>query len=416
MRIIFVILFVCTRLIVFSQIFGLDVLGGKTFQKLRFQPQNGLIVIKLVLNDKIPLQFIFDTGAQNTILFDRAYANIAHLEFDDKIRILGSDLNGYLYADIARNVKLSVGELPDVTRDIVVLDEDYFNLSEVIGTNIHGILGTDFFKALLVHINYDKNYIKFYDPSEYNYQKLKDYQKTDIEVIDKKAYVNCKFDYEGTTSVRKMLIDTGAALPLMLHSGSEGNIKIPENAIQGYLGKGLGGDLFGHAGIIDNFKFVNSNFDNIVCNFQQIDTTIIKLEDIHREGIIGNYLLSKFNIFLDFRNYKLYIKPSKSYKEEFKINKSGLSLIATGLALDEFLIISVRKSSPAHLLGLEKGDIIKCAGSWLNPKNTLGEILDYLSQEEGKKVNIKVLKKNETKEKRYSLTLKNPFRKEIIAN
>jgi predicted aspartyl protease len=49
---------------------GLDLLGGKNRIEIPFTESNGLLMINLRMNN-VPLTFLFDTGAENTILFKK---------------------------------------------------------------------------------------------------------------------------------------------------------------------------------------------------------------------------------------------------------------------------------------------------------------------------------------------------------
>ncbi|HOY18537.1 MAG TPA: hypothetical protein PLC89_14620, partial [Haliscomenobacter sp.] len=54
-----------------GQINDLVFLNGETHVDIPFDYENNFIVIKLMFNDIFPLKFIFDTGAENTILTKR---------------------------------------------------------------------------------------------------------------------------------------------------------------------------------------------------------------------------------------------------------------------------------------------------------------------------------------------------------
>ena len=69
----------------------------------------------------------------------------------------------------------------------------------------------------------------------------------------------------------KILLDSGAALSLLLDIEKEDEIKIPENAVPGNIGRGLGGDLIGYWGMVDHLKINEFELQSIPSNFQLIE-------------------------------------------------------------------------------------------------------------------------------------------------
>lgn len=392
---------------------GQDLFVNNKKETVKFSYENGFLIVDVVLNNYLPLTFIFDTGAQNTIIFDKLYADVAQCTYDDEVRVIGADLNVPLLASIARNVRLTMYPLPAVTRDIVVLQEDLIHLDELIGRKVHGILGSDFFRNVIVEIDYEKSKICFYDPLEFNYRTLDDYSSQSVKILRGKVYLNCPISYKnGYTKAADFLLDTGAALSLLVHHNQEDSLVLPEYYVRGSFGQGLGGALVGYIGVVDSLKVLSFNMPYILTNFQDIDSSFLMIESIEREGIIGNLLLSKFKIFLDYRFGKLYVKPSKYFKDEFLVNKTGMTLIAQGLDLNEFVVSSVIEGSQAHKVGIKKGDFIKKVGPWFSRKRKLTDVLDYFSRDDGKKVQFELIKNKGTMReihKRIKMELLNPF-------
>jgi hypothetical protein len=395
-----------------GQFSGKDILGNKHSREVSFIHENGFILVDVIFNNKLPMRFIFDTGAQNTILFDKIFADFTAVKYDDKIRILGSDLSGPIIANIGRDVSLGLSDLPKVKRDIIVLDEDYINIQEVVGAEVHGILGTDYFKNLLIEIDYIKSKIKFHNPDLFEYTHLQNFEKIKADIYKNKAYLLSTVTYSGKTPIKaKVLLDTGASVSLLLHLSHNENIVLPEKTITGVLGKGLGGNLEGYIGLISNFQLASFKFDNLISNFQDIDTTMIDMDDVYRDGILGNSLLSRFHIFIDYRKEYLYLKPNRNFKNEFTINKSGLNLIATGKDLNEYVVTDVLENSTGDEAGILKGDVIYSVGPWYNKRSNLSRTLDYLSGKENKEVRIEIKRivDGQLEKHKFKFRLKNPL-------
>ena len=80
------------------------------------------------------MSFIFDTGAEHTILFKKEFADVFHTRYDIRVPIVGSDQSREVYALVARGVDIEVEGLDPVVRDMLVLEEDFLTLDEITGS------------------------------------------------------------------------------------------------------------------------------------------------------------------------------------------------------------------------------------------------------------------------------------------
>jgi len=151
----------------FGQQLARDLLGDKEEIHLPFKMQNGFIVLDIQFNRFFPLRMIFDTGAEHTILFDKTLTDLLNIPYEREIRVMGSDLSVEMYAQIVRNISFTLSNETVVKRDIIVLNEDYIHLNENHGIDVNGIIGGEFFKGLVVHINYRKRRIELVGKSRY---------------------------------------------------------------------------------------------------------------------------------------------------------------------------------------------------------------------------------------------------------
>src|SRR5688572_10469258 len=124
--------------VIFNQ---LNLLQGKKKVTIPFNYINNFIILDVKMFGSLPMHLIFDTGAEHVILFKREYTDILQVQYDKRIPIVGSDLSRQIYALVTRNAALEVTGLPVMPYDILVLEEDYYNLEELIGTAIDGVIG-----------------------------------------------------------------------------------------------------------------------------------------------------------------------------------------------------------------------------------------------------------------------------------
>jgi len=381
-----------------GQINGLELLQGKESQKLEFTFTRGFIVLEVRYAGFFPLKFVFDTGAQNTIFFDRFTAELAPISYDRVIHVVGSDLSSSVAARIARNMPIKPGHLAEVKRDVIVLEEDFIHMDEIIGEPVHGILGADFFKGLIVEINYKKQYLRLFDPKHFKEEKLNTYTPLEVDFADSKPYIVGQVTMPGGQKSRvKMLMDTGASISMLIHNDTDASLILPPNVIRGNLGKGISGNLSGYVGRIRQLTFSGFSFEQMVSYFQEYnadlfhDTTTVK-----RNGIIGNFILDRFNVIIDYLNEKVYVKPEKKYNRHFAFDRSGIVVFAHGKDLKQFVVSDVIESSPAYEAGVRANDIITKVCFSSSQNLSLDRLNHIFSGKVGKKIKIKVMREGKT--------------------
>jgi len=400
----------------YGQIRGLELIENNKEVEFKFRFKNNYILVDVRLNNFLPLTFIYDTGAEHTILFQKSIADLLGLKYSQEVTIVGADLSEGIVAYISRNVKIDLADLPQVKRDIVVLSEDYLRLEELTGVSVDGIIGGSFFQGLVVDINYNKKKIKLTHPDKFRNPNPKDFKELDIRIVKNKPYLKAKTKIEnGEEAEVLLLLDTGAGLTYLLHSNTDTLLTLPQTVMKGNLGHGLGGIIEGYIGKAEYLEFGAFYFDNLITNFQDVDSVWHAKTDIYRNGIIGNIILSRFRVIIDYTKHKLYLKADKSYNKEFEYDKSGIVLIAFGKDLSDYYVKDVIPDSPAALAGIQKGDIIKKVGFWPVSMLNLNKILNKFSGKHGDKVSLKVKRGEECLKmilRDYSLSLQSIFKKE----
>jgi len=390
----------------FGQQLARDLLGDKEEIHLPFKMQNGFIVLDIQFNRFFPLRMIFDTGAEHTILFDKTLTDLLNIPYEREIRVMGSDLSLEMYAQIARNMSFTLSNETVVKRDIIVLNEDYLHLNENHGIDVNGIIGGEFFKGLVVHINYRKRRIELYNPD--TYEPDKKFTKHEISIENFKPYIVGDYVSSSTeandTVQLKLLLDTGAAITYLIFIDSDTSIVAPAHAITGHLGKGLGGDIFGLVGKSRYIGIEQYGFNEVITYFQDVDTSQYIQSAVNRSGLIGNAVLSRFDeLAIDYTHQLLYLKPSKNYNKEFKYDKSGINMIAMGPNLKQYYVSSVLIDSPAYECGIRPGDLIKRYGWWSTRWYSLEGLSNRLCGDEGKEIKLTIQREDEKLKKSFIL-------------
>ena len=370
---------------------------GKRQVDVPFEYTNNFIIITLVFNGKIPLRFIFDTGAEHTILTKREIAELLGVQYEREFRIIGSDMKTELVAYLARRVRFDLGErgLAAPREDILVLQEDYFRFEEYAGVNIHGILAASAFSKFVIKINYRRKVITLIEREEGRGWSEPGFAPLSVEFFRNKLYLNTQIAVQRDSSGHpptpvKLLIDTGAGLPLLLFTNTHALLQPPPNARPGNIGMGLGGYLDGFTGRVDRLALGQFEQRGIVSQFQQIDTTG-NLDFLNkRNGLVGNVILSRFILVLDYQDEKIWLKPTKNYQREYDYDRSGLSLLAVGRNLSQYAVQQVMPNSPASDAGLLPGDYVVNVNRIPSVLMSLPDVLKKLEGKPGKKVRLVV--------------------------
>ena len=388
-----------------AQYNGVDLLGGQDKKEVRFEYINGFTIVKVIYGGILYMDFLLDTGASHNILFKKTANDLLGISYTDTIIIGGADLSTELKAMVSRNVPIMLEGTDIINRDVIVLNEDYLDLEKMLGQRIDGIIGGDFFKGLVVSINYKNGKLTIYNPN--TFVPKKKFSEHDINIINYKPYMKSITRIEEKIDTLNYLIDSGASLALLIHSNKIKEFNLPSNVIIGNLGKGLGGDLTGYIGMTNSLRIDDYEFNNIVSSFQAIDSSILVNRNVVRDGIIGNVILSRFHLIIDYVREKLYLKPITNISKEFAFDKSGLLIYALGSELDQYFIKTVYPNTPAEAAGLKPGDRIIKIGFWPMLFYDLEKIIQKLQGDAGKKIKMKILRKG--KKMDIELTLKNLF-------
>lgn len=371
--------------------------------RVPFTYQNGFLIIDVLFDGVLPLRFIIDTGAEYTILTQKAISDLLGLTYEREYAMIGSDMVTVIQALLVRDIDLEIKKMKLMHRDILVTKEDYFQLNYFTGSPIHGILGADLLSRFVLDFDYDRKIVSFIDPS--NYKPDAGYAEIPMILHRNKPFLYLPTQIHEQTKARlfKYLLDTGAALPLLLLTDSDPAIQLPEHVIQGILGMGLGGFLTGAKGRIQQVQLGPFPINNLVGSFQDVklypDTTHLQ----GRQGILGNLVLERFDVILDYPRSKAYVRPNDDYADPFPVDRSGLFLISSGFDLSTIMVQEVLPGSPAFEAGIRPGDILRSYNGWPVSFFGLQGLSKRFRNEQGKKVRLKIKRGRDRLRRHFTL-------------
>ncbi|HKZ36347.1 MAG TPA: aspartyl protease family protein [Chryseolinea sp.] len=397
--------FVCfLALHLHGQPLGFVLADGKNKVQIPIEVYNNLVVVPVVLNDALPLKFILDTGVRTTILTQKTFSDILNLPYSRKYTISGPGGEKLVDAYVTNNVSIGLPGVNGRGHAMLVLAEDYLELRNYLGTDVHGILGYELFSRFIIEIDYQKKMLTLMTPQRF--RKRRKFQTIPMVVEDTKPYITSPIVLQDGTSINaKLLMDSGASHGLMLETTSDKRIKVPEQTVSSLLGRGLGGEIFGKVGRIKSVTIGNHTLERVIVNFPDPNSYIdsLKMGNIFRHGSVGGEVMSRFTIVFNFPKEKIYVKKNTSFKNHFYYNLSGITIKAKGSALNIFEVTEVRDQSASQIGGILPGDEILSVNGIAVKNLDLNSVNGFFNSKPGRKVRLEISRKGEKLRKEIHL-------------
>lgn len=390
----------------FAQLLGFQLANGKRKVQIPIEIHNNLVVVPVVLNGQLPLKFILDTGVRTSILTEKTFSDILNLTYSRKYTIAGPGGQKLVDAYVTNNVSLDLPGVHGEGHAMLVLEEDYLELRNYLGADVHGILGYELFSRFIVKIDYENKRMTLYTPDKFNRPGPR-FKTLLITIQDTKPYIVTEVEMNDSTRVKtKLLIDSGASHGLVLEPDSDSKLKVPPQHIKSIIGRGIGGIITGQIGRIKSLKVGDYKIPNVISNFPDPNSYMDTLKTgraIFRNGSLGGEVLSRFTVVFDFPKEQLYVKRNHDYKKKFYYNLSGLTLKAEGSSLRKYEITDVRENSVAARAGLQSGDIVVSVNGIPSRELELNTVNAYFNSKPGKKVVVGIERAGQPMKKIFHL-------------
>ncbi|MBL7842524.1 MAG: aspartyl protease family protein [Cyclobacteriaceae bacterium] len=388
-----------------NQNLGFHIADGKKKVQIPIEIHNNLIVVRVILNDAIPLKFIVDTGVRTAILTQKAFADILQLQYSRKYTLTAPGGEKLVDAYVANNVSLTLPGVVGKGHALLVLDDDYLELRNYLGTDVHGVLGYELFSRFIIKVDYQRKVMTLMWPEKFKQKKR--YEMIPIRIQDTKPYLLAPISINSEHSLNaKLLVDTGASHGLLLEPETDSRIHLPERTLNNILGRGLGGEITGKTGRIESIELGNYTIHKALANFPDSNSYFsdtLKYNRVDRNGTLGGEILSRFTVIFNFPQEKIYLKKNSEFKKQFYFNLSGLNVKAKGSSLNVFEITDVRANSTADKAGVLRGDLIASVNGVLVKELHLNNINGLLNSKPGKKIRLEVRRGNDLKTLEFRL-------------
>ena len=366
--------------------------GTKKVQ-IRFRMVNNLILIPVVINGSDTLQFILDTGIENTIISELSLGDTLSLKYTRTTPISGLGVGKPVDAVVSSGNTFSMPGIEGTGQTVFVLLQNLFDLSNILGVRVHGLIGYRIFSHFIVHIDYERRVITLHDPAGYHPRVGRHAAVFPLTFRGTKPYLTATIvNPEGVKIPVLLLLDTGLSFGLWLIPGTAPGLVIPPGSVATYLGTGLNGRINGRLARIPEFIMGPYTFHDPVVGFPDTLTFTPARTKDGRNGTLGAEVLRRFNVTIDYFNKKLILEPNKYFHTPFSVNNAGIEISAPVPGFRYYIISDVRRGSPAARAGLKKGDRLET----INGKNvahmTLDEINKIFFKEPGHLIHIIVVR------------------------
>ncbi|MFZ1786108.1 MAG: aspartyl protease family protein [Ferruginibacter sp.] len=283
------------------------------------QFSGGVMVLQARFGD-LPdtLNFILDTGSGGISLDSTtcAYYDIPLKPSDTTITGIG----GIRKVSFAFDQSLT---LPGLTiKHLNFHVNDYSVLTSVYGEKVDGIIGYSFLSRYILKINFDSSYMEVYSPGKIEYPKNGHilhpaFTNLPIQWVDFKDRKRMSFNF---------YFDTGAGLCLLLSEkfAKDSSILLSRRKPVVTQAEGMGGKLQMRLTVIKEVRIGPYKFRSVPTYLYKDDYNVTSYP--FTGGLLGNDLLRRFNMIINYPNRQIHLLPNSHYREDFDYAYTGLGI------------------------------------------------------------------------------------------
>lgn len=327
---------------------------ARMLTKMPFRQLTGGVVLLQARFANFPdtLNFILDTGSGGISLDSTttAYFGLKPAPSDRTIRGIGGIRNvSFLYNQTLH--------LPGLTVDSLNFHiNNYDILTSVYGEKIDGIIGYSFINRYILKIDYDTSRLEVWSRGSLKYPRGGYLLRPLITTLPVQP-VRVR---DAAAINTRLLYDMGAGLCLMLSTDFVRDSNLLDKRRKLYVkeAEGLGGKVDMQMTVVKEVKLGPFRFKNVPAYI--FDDTYNITSYPYLGGLIGNDLLRRFNVILNYDRRDIYLVPNKHYNDPFDYSYSGIELYYVD---GQVLVGDVAENSPAQKAGIEEGDIVVSVNS-----------------------------------------------------
>ena len=320
---------------------------SRALATIPFIQLTGGIVILQAKFDNFPdtLNFVLDTGSSG-ISLDSSTANYLGLKPEPSDRTIRG-IAGIRKVSFLYNRKL---HFPGLTIDSLNFHiNDYSILTQVYGEQIDGIIGYAVFSRYILKVDYDSMNLTFCTRGTIRYPRGGYMLKPGIsQLVTQPVRIRDEKKIDS-----RFLYDMGAGLCMLLSQDFVADSNFMDKKRKRYIkeGEGLGGKIDMELTVIKEVRLGPYRFRNVPVFIFEDETNITSYPQLG--GLLGNDILRRFNVILNYSKGDIYITPNKHFNESFDYSYSGMELY---MLEGKIVAGDVARGSPAEAAGVKEGD------------------------------------------------------------
>src|SRR5258708_7959717 len=291
------------------------------------------------------LNFIFDTGCGSVSLDSMTAEHFKLIPRNSSAFIHG--VAGICPQRLVDSQSLHLGGITIDSLSMQVCNYDL--LSSIYGEKIDGIIGYSFFSRYLVSVDYDQLKMDIYTRGHVTYPKggfllrprLLGLPMLEGQMMDARE-IRSRFYF-----------DTGVGLCLLFSSNftSDSAVFSPKRKKPVRMqGAGLGGKMQMELTTLKTFSLGPFRFRQIPTYIFEDAYDVTSYPQL--AGLIGNDLLRRFNLILNYDRSEIYILPNTAFDQPFDYSYSGVSIALIG---GKIVVTDDMPDSPAGKDGFREG-------------------------------------------------------------
>jgi hypothetical protein len=322
---------------------------AKFITKFPFLQFSGGVMVLRARFGNIPdtLNFILDTGSGG-ISLDSATCdefNIPLTASDTTITGIG----GIRKVSFAFDQTLSLPGLKVEHLNFHV--NNYEVLTSVYGEKVDGIIGYSFFSRYIIKVNFDSSMIEVYSPGKIRYPK--------DGILLHPAFTNLPIQWLDIKDKKRLgfnfYFDTGAGLCILLSEQfvKDSGILLSKRKPVVTQAEGMGGKLQMRLTVIKEVKIGPYRFRAVPAYLYKDDYNVTSYP--FTGGLLGNDLLRRFNMIINYPNREIHLLPNSHFDEKFDYAYTGLGIYYTD---GKIIVEDVIAGSPADKAKFKVNDEI----------------------------------------------------------
>ncbi len=322
---------------------------AKFITRFPFKQFSGGVMVLQARFGNVPdtLNFILDTGSGGISLDSATCAefNITLKPSDTTITGIG----GIRKVSFAFDQTLSFPGLTIHHLNFHV--NNYEVLSSVYGEKVDGIIGYSFFSRYIVKINFDSSMIEVYSPGKISYPK----EGTTLHP----AFTNLPIQWLTIKDKRKLgfnfYFDTGAGLCLLMSEkfAKDSGILLNKRKPVITQTEGMVGKIQMRLTLIRELKIGPYKFTQVPVYLYKDDYNVTSYP--FTGGLLGNDLLRRFNMVINYPNREIHLTPNSHFNESFDYAYTGLGIYFVN---GKIMVEDVIAGSPADKADFKVNDEI----------------------------------------------------------